>query len=107
MSRLMEILGRAMTLDMADLIWHWFAAVKLYQTGDDSPQMQRLDKIIELATNKKTETAAEQLKSYLFDNPDCPRGRLAAAAISLQKNQISDAFLSILEENSQREVYSY
>jgi tetratricopeptide (TPR) repeat protein len=91
MSRLLEILGRAMTLDMTDLIWHWFAAVKLYQTSDDSPQMQRLDKIIELATNKKTKTAAEQLKSYLFDNPHCPRGRLAAAAISLHKNQISNA----------------
>jgi len=91
MSRLLEILGRAVTLDMADLIWHWFAAVKLYQTGEDSPQMQRLDKIIELVTNKKAETAAEQLKSYLFDNPDCPRGRLAAAAISLSQNQIHDA----------------
>ena len=91
MSRLLEILGRAITLDTADLIWHWFGAVQLYQTDSEPSQPQPLDKIIELMGKSKTEAAAEQLKLYLFDNPDCPRGRLAAAAICLQKNQIPDA----------------
>ncbi|MHC4396263.1 MAG: tetratricopeptide repeat protein [Planctomycetota bacterium] len=91
MSRLLEILGRAMVLDTADLIWHWFAAVKLYQVNDDSPQMQQLNKIIELAADGKTEAAAEQLKLYLFNDPSCPRGRLAAAAMCLQENHIPEA----------------
>ncbi len=91
MSKLLEIFGRAITVDTADLIWYWFDAIKRGETADSSPQYERLDKIIKLMGSMKTESAANQLSLYLFENPSCTRGRLAAAAIYLHKNQLQNA----------------
>ena len=86
MSQLLEILGRAITVDTAELIWHWLNAV-----NKESNQYQQLNKVIELMGVGKTETAAEQLRLYLFENPSCTRGRLASAAICIRKNQLHSA----------------
>lgn len=93
MSKLLEILGRAMTADTADLIWHWLNAVKLLKNDDDSEsiQAQQLNKIIELIGDRKTDSAAEQLRLYLFENPSCTRGRLVSAAICLHDNRLHRA----------------
>ena len=91
MSKLLEILGRAITIDTADLIWHWLDVVQSSKDGSVFAQVQRLNKIIELMSNKKIEAAHEQLRLYLFENPSCVHGRLAAAAIYLHKNQIQNA----------------
>ena len=91
MSRLLEILGRAMTVDTAELIWHWLNAVQLTEDDSESAQAQPLNKVIELMNDRRTEAAEEQLRLYLFDNPSCVKGRMAAAAIWLDKNQIPDA----------------
>ena len=90
MSKLLEILGRAITVDTADLIWHWLDTVTLKNTGQ-SPQPQRLNEIIEAISTGKLQTAEEQLKLYLFENPSCTHGRMAAAAICLDKNQLHKA----------------
>ncbi len=100
MSRLLEILGRGMTVDITDLIWHWLRATEPPKNDNESSQPQRLDKVIELMNNRKVETAAEQLRLYLFENPSCARGRLASAAICLHQNRLDSA---IEELNS---VYS-
>ena len=110
MSQLLEILGRAITVDTADLIWHWFNAVKALNSGE-SPQYHRLDRVIELVGNMKTEEAEEQLKLYLFDNPSCTRGRLAAAAICLSKNQLDNAIeelnsVYMRQPNNTRALYA-
>ena len=89
-SRLLEILGRAITIDTADLICHCLNEAKPPKDST-APQLQRLDKIIELIGNRELDVAAEQLKLYLFENPSCTRGRLAAAAICLRNNQIQAA----------------
>ena len=91
MSRLLEILGRAMTVDTADLIWHWLNVVKPLKGDSEPAQEQRLDKIIELIGNMKIEAAQEQLRLYLFENPSCTRGRLSAAAVCLSKSQLHSA----------------
>ena len=82
MSNLLQILGRAMTVDMTDLIWHWLNTTRLSQTDTESDRNRQLDRIIELLSNKKTEAAQEQLKLYLFENPSCTLGRMAADAFS-------------------------
>ncbi|MDD5063348.1 MAG: tetratricopeptide repeat protein [Phycisphaerae bacterium] len=92
MSRLLEILGRGMTVDTTELIWHWL--------NNESSQIQQLDKIIELMGTRKFDTAQEQLRLYLFENPSCTYGRLASAAMCLQQNRLDAA---IEELNS---VYS-
>ena len=91
MSRLLEILGRAITVDTADLIWHWLNEVRTSKDDSESPQYQQLNKIIELAGDMKTDAAAEQLRLYLFENPSCTHGRLASAAIALSKSQLNEA----------------
>jgi len=91
LSGLLEILGRAMTVDTADLIWHWFDAAKLLKDDIESPQSRWLNKIIELTGDKRAQAAEEQLRLYLFENPSCIRGRLAATAMCLQKNQLHKA----------------
>jgi tetratricopeptide (TPR) repeat protein len=88
---LLEILGRAITVDTADLIWHWFGVVQVLKDDGESVQYQRLDKIIGLMGDKKMEAAEEQLRLYLFENPSCTRGRLAAAAICIEKNRLQSA----------------
>jgi len=91
LSGLLEILGRAITIDAADLIWHWLDAAKLLKEDNELPQTRRLNKIIELTGDKKTRAAEEQLRLYLFENPSCTRGRLAAAAMCLQKSRLNRA----------------
>ena len=96
MSRLLEILGRGMTVDTADLIWHWLNVVELLPVAElkddsESAQLQRLDKVIELMGNRKADTAREQLRLYLFENPTCTRGRLASAAMCLHENRLDSA----------------
>jgi len=90
-SRLLEILGRAITVDTAELIWHWFSVSELCEGHIDAEQVQQLDKIVSLMGQKKTDTAEEQLRLYIFENPSCIYGRLAAAAICLQKSRLQSA----------------
>jgi tetratricopeptide (TPR) repeat protein len=91
MSTLLEILGRAITVDTTDLIRYWLDAVKLPKDNSEPAQYQQLNKIIELLGDRKLDAAQEQIRLYLFENPSCARGRLAAAAVFLQKNQIQNA----------------
>ena len=91
MSRLLEIFGRAITVDTADLIWHWLDVVRHSTDDKESLQYRQLDRIVELIGDKKIEAAEHQLRLYLFENPSCARGRLAAAAIYLLKSQLQSA----------------
>ena len=92
MSRLLEIFGRAITLDTAELIWSWLdVSRQRTETSDDHPQYRQLNKIIELARDAKPDAAQQQLRLYLFENPSCTHGRLAAAALSLHNNQLQEA----------------
>jgi tetratricopeptide (TPR) repeat protein len=91
MSTLLEILGRAITVDTADLIVSWLDALTVSKDNSESAQYPQLNKIIELLGNGKFDAAQEQIRLYLFENPACTRGRLAAAALYLQKNQIQNA----------------
>ncbi|TFG49730.1 MAG: tetratricopeptide repeat protein, partial [Candidatus Brocadiia bacterium] len=90
MNRLLEILGKAISVDTADLIWHWFNASRLESESDEN-QHGPLDEILDLIADRKSDMAEVQLRLYLFDNPSCPRGRLLAAAVCLQNNQIENA----------------
>jgi len=92
MSRLLEIFGRAITLDTADLIWHWLdVCPQRIKTNGDSPQYHQLNKVIELTRDMKLDAAQQQLRLYLFENTSCMHGRMAAAALSLYNNQLQEA----------------
>ncbi|MBN1807374.1 MAG: tetratricopeptide repeat protein [Sedimentisphaerales bacterium] len=91
MSQLLEILGRAITVDITDLIWHWLNAVKILRDESQAEHFQQLNKVIELLGDMKLEAASEQLRIYLFDNSACVYGRMAAAAICLHNNDLNEA----------------
>ncbi len=91
MSRLLEILGRAITVNTADLIWHWFAVAEFLKSEQESPRYSTLAAAVELAAEGKTDEAEEQLRLYLFENSSCPYGRLAAGAICIRKNHLQNA----------------
>jgi len=91
MSQLLEILGRAITIDIADLIWHWLNAAKVPKDDSQSARYSQLNKAIELIGVRKLDAAAEQMRLYLFENPSCTYGRLAAAAICLYNNHQQEA----------------
>lgn len=91
MSKLLEIFGRAVTVDGADLIWHWFHALKT-QTQDGSVRdFGELDEILDCLGERQLDKAQEKLNFYLFENPDCCMGRMAAAALCLHHNDMDDA----------------
>ena len=91
MSRLLEIFGRAITVDTADLIQHWLQAVILPGSDGESVQYRQLNKAIELMGQTKFTAATEQLRMHLFENPSCIYGRLAVAAICLHNSQLNEA----------------
>ncbi|MFZ2148863.1 MAG: tetratricopeptide repeat protein [Sedimentisphaerales bacterium] len=91
MSQLLEILGRAITIDIADLIWHWLNAAELPKDDSQSTRYGQLNKAIELMGLRKLDAAAEQMRMYLFENPSCTYGRLTAAAICLYNNHLQEA----------------
>lgn len=91
MSQLLEILGRAITIDIADLMWHWLNAAKLPKDDSQSARYRQLNKAVELMGDMKLDAATEQLRMYLFENPSCTYGRMAVSAICLHNNQLAEA----------------
>ena len=90
-SMLLEILGRAVNIDTANLIQHWFNAVRDKNQGKWANEYKELSKVVDLVGEQKFEKAGEQLRFYLFENPACTKGRLAAGQLCLYNNQLKDA----------------
>jgi len=101
MAGLLEILGRGITIDLPGLIWHWLDEHREAQADDDPTQSDvevveqsenpPLDHIISLMGYGKFSEAKEQVRLYLFANPACCYGRMAAAALLLQDNNLKEA----------------
>jgi len=91
MSKLLEIFGRAITVNTADLMWHWLNAVKITDNEGAIAQLDDFEEVIDLLGNIELDKAQEKLQFYLFENPECVKGRMAAAAICLHRNDINGA----------------
>lgn len=91
MSTILEIFGRAIQVDTADLMWHWLDVGKDHKHAGEPAQAQQLATIISLMGEMKLDAAQEQLRLYLFENPACTRGRMTAAALCLAQNRLPQA----------------
>lgn len=91
MSTILEIFGRAIQIDTADLIWHWLDQGNVSKQDTGSTQAQQFAKIVALMGQMKLDAAESQLRFYLFENPGCIRGRMAAAAMCLHQSRLSEA----------------
>ncbi len=93
MSRLLEIFGRAIVVDTADLICNWLKANEA--KADSNIQTLQLSEIVKHISDGNLSLAEEKLRFHLFDNPSCTKGRMAAAAICLRNNNIPEALESL------------
>jgi tetratricopeptide (TPR) repeat protein len=91
MAGLLEILGRAITIETPGLIWHWLTERREAQADAEQPENPHLDHIIDLMGHGKFFEAGEQVRLYLFANPSCCYGRMAAAGLALQDNNVKQA----------------
>lgn len=97
MSKLLEIFGKAVTVNTADLIWYWLNAVRGEGGSDTDLRIADFNEIIELIGKLNLVNAEQKLKFYIFENPQCAHGRLAMTAIHLHNDNVKEA-LSQLEE---------
>lgn len=95
MGGLLEILGRAITVNTSELIWHWLNERRQAQADADMPENPQLDQILDLMGYGKFSEAKEQVRLYLFGNPSCCSGRMAAAALLLQENNLKEAIAEL------------
>lgn len=91
MSGLLEIFGRAIAVDTADLIWHWLDGRRERQSESPSLQERHLDHVVNLIGDSKDEAAQEQLRLYLFEHPACVQGRMAAVSLAMRSNNLKEA----------------
>ncbi len=87
MSKIFEILGRAITADPAELIWHWLCEVSYPSLA----RAQVVREIASLAQQGKDESARDMLRLYQFEFPQCAKGQMAEAAFALQSTQTETA----------------
>lgn len=95
MGGLLEILGRAITINTPELIWHWLTERRQAQADADMPENPQLDHVLDLMGYGKFSEAKEQVRQYLFANPSCCSGRMAAAALLLQENNLKEAIAEL------------
>ncbi len=91
MSILLGILGRGITLDTSELIWNWFELMFAKTEQANDSKFQQILQIADLARKGKLQSAQQSLRLYLFDNPSCILGRLAAGALCINQNRITEA----------------
>jgi len=91
MSILLEIIGTGFNIDTTALMWQWFDVSGTIACSLPQEKQEQLYTVIDLASNNRTEKACEKLRLYLFENPSCVLGRMAAGALCIQKNQPAEA----------------
>ena len=86
MSKLLEILGRGIAVNTAELIWHWIDTVTR-----DNPDFEQIDEILNLISLASFDIAEEKTSRYLLERPNCTIGRMAAAALCLENSNLAGA----------------
>jgi len=92
MSKLLEIFGKAITVDTAELIWHWLMTIRTQHQPAPPPWQNDLDEVLEHLGQREYRAAGEKLKHYLFEYPDCIFGHMTAASLCLYQNDLQEAY---------------
>jgi tetratricopeptide (TPR) repeat protein len=91
MSKLLEIFGKAITVDTAELIWYWLMTIRTQHQPAPPPWQIELDDVLEHLGRHEYRPAGEKISRYLFEYPNCIFGHLTAAALCLYQNNIQEA----------------
>lgn len=83
MSKLLEILGRAIAVNTAGLLWHWIDTVSKSNANSDG-----IEEVLDLISVGSFDIAEERTAKYLLEKPNCVVGRMCAAALCLEKSDL-------------------
>ena len=88
MSKLLEIFGKGLTVNTAEVVRHWLGR-KLSQE-EPSDRADFLLNIHDCLANRELVQAENKICEYLTDFPECVLGRMAAVAVCLLQNEIKE-----------------
>lgn len=86
MSKLLEILGRAVAVHTPGLLWQWIDTII-----KSNPDYDEINEILDLVSVASYDIAEDRTAKYLLERPDCAVGRMAAAALCLEKADLKGA----------------
>lgn len=88
MSKVFEIFGKGITVNVPNIIVHW-----VYQSMPEefNGPIDNLLKILDCIANRETSLAKAKVAEYLSELPECIYGRMAAAAVCLLDNDLKEA----------------
>lgn len=89
MSKLLEIFGKGITVNTADIITEWL--MQSLSGLDESEVKDALISISDNLANRELIQAENKLKNYLTQTPDCVYARMASTAASLMQNDLNEA----------------
>lgn len=91
MSKLLEIFGKGINVEITEVLWHWLNNVLSRSSEEDFTAEHPLIPVLDHLANREMIPAEDKLKMYLFDQPECIYGRMAAATIYLYHNDPAGA----------------
>ncbi len=89
MSKLLEILGKGIATNPANLMWHWLNTVAAKKLGRDAHR--EFEEILTHIASMELEKADEKLRFYLFEYEKCSLGRMAAAIVLMHQDRLQEA----------------
>jgi tetratricopeptide (TPR) repeat protein len=89
MSKLLEILGKGIATNTANLMWHWLQSVAARKL--ERERLREFEEILGHIAAMELEKADEKLRFYLFEYEKCTLGRVAAAIILLHTDRLAEA----------------
>ncbi|HSV27014.1 MAG TPA: tetratricopeptide repeat protein, partial [Sedimentisphaerales bacterium] len=89
MSKLLEILGKGISTNPANLMWHWLNGVAAKKLS--SSAWHEMNEILGHISTMELEKADEKLRFYLFEYEKCVLGRMAAAIILMHQDKLEEA----------------
>ena len=93
MSKLLEIFGKGITVNTAEVIWHWLS--RTLSQEEPSAHTESLFKILDHLANREIVQSEEKTRAYLSEFPDCILGRMAAAAGCLMQNELKETLKQV------------
>jgi len=88
MSKLLEIFGKGLTVNTAEVVRHWLS--RKLSEEDMSDRTDFLLKIHDCLANRELVQAENKIREYLTEFPECVLGRMAAAAVCLLQNELEE-----------------
>lgn len=87
MSKVLEIFGKGITVNITDVICHWIHQMISQESSENADSMHT---ILDSLANRETIQAKEQIVAYLKQCPECVFGRLAASAVCLLEGDLQE-----------------